>query len=642
MPTSSLQNLIAPTIKVGGAPLDAALYDELLEVVVDQTINALTMVTLRFDDSRLELLDQETFALGKTLEIALAGSEASPVVLAKVEITAIEPEILAAGRSSLLVRGLHKGHRLHYNRQTKTWLNTKDSDVISATAQDLGISATVTATDVTYPHIFRWNQTGMEFVLERARRAGLVLLCDGDALKFISLADQQGAAASQLAFGAQIIRFAVRTSTGGYTGDTVFSSWDVKNKQAIVSNGPTPAAVRQLGDAKFQSNSTLGSVYAGTSHYVDRALEDPAAATKAATAWVNAMYEDLVDMELACIGDVRLKAGVKITVANVGARFSGAYLVTTVRHVLSDAGYICYVTASGWDARTFAELVGADAGRRRMEGVAVAVVTANDESAANDGQQGRVKVKFPHYSNEDESWWVRLASPMAGASRGLYILPEVNDEVLVAFEEGDPNRPVVIGTLWNGRDAPPLASNTAVLNGKVEKRILKTRAGNLIEFNDEAGSEQVTIADKAGNKVVLFAKGGEEKITITAIKDMEINVANGLLSISAKNYSLTASEKITQKSSQGSTYEATQDLVLKSSANLKATATQNMELSATASFKISGTGGVEVASNANMKLSANANLELSAMAQFKASGAAMAEVSGGGMLKLGGALINIG
>ena len=97
-----------------------------------------------------------------------------------------------------------------------------------------------------------------------------------------------------------------------------------------------------------------------------------------------------------------------------------------------------------------------------------------------------MKVKFPWLAN-DESAWARLAVPMAGAGRGFYFIPEVNDEVLVAFEQGDINRPYVIGCVWNGRDAPPEpASKVVDASGKVNQRILKSRLGHTITIDDSA------------------------------------------------------------------------------------------------------------------------------------------------------------
>ena len=88
---------------------------------------------------------------------------------------------------------------------------------------------------------------------------------------------------------------------------------------------------------------------------------------------------------------------------------------------------------------------------QRMSGVVVGVVTNTQDPAG----LGRVKVKFPWLSDSEESFWARVATPMAGKGRGFYFLPEVEDEVLLAFEHGDARFPYVLGALWNGQDKPP-------------------------------------------------------------------------------------------------------------------------------------------------------------------------------------------
>ena len=129
---------------------------------------------------------------------------------------------------------------------------------------------------------------------------------------------------------------------------------------------------------------------------------------------------------------------------------------------------------------------GADA---RFYGVAMAIVTNNKDP---DGL-ARVKVRLPWISDDVESDWARVVSPMAGAGRGLYILPEVDDEVLVAFEHGNPSTPYVLGGLWNGKDKPPEANS----DGKNDIRVLKSRSGHVIRLDDTAGAERIEIVDKS-------------------------------------------------------------------------------------------------------------------------------------------------
>lgn len=118
-----------------------------------------------------------------------------------------------------------------------------------------------------------------------------------------------------------------------------------------------------------------------------------------------------------------------------------------------------------------------------IHGVVIGLVTNN-----NDPQGlGRVKVKFPWLSDQLESDWFRVSSPMAGGGRGMMFLPEIDDEVLVAFEHGNPQRGFVVGSLWNGKDKPPVPIGDAVQGSKVERRRIQSRIGHTIELDDKDG-----------------------------------------------------------------------------------------------------------------------------------------------------------
>ncbi|MCP4213806.1 MAG: phage tail protein [bacterium] len=144
----------------------------------------------------------------------------------------------------------------------------------------------------------------------------------------------------------------------------------------------------------------------------------------------------------------------------------------------------------------------------RTAGVAAGIVTNNRDP----DQLGRVKIKFPWLSDDNETDWVRIATLMAGADRGTVFLPEVDDEVLVAFEFGDINHPLVIGALFSGADAPPEGN----ADGQNNIRKITSRSGHEIVFNDDAqaGLEKVEIKTNKGHKIVLDDSTGQEKIEI--------------------------------------------------------------------------------------------------------------------------------
>jgi len=119
----------------------------------------------------------------------------------------------------------------------------------------------------------------------------------------------------------------------------------------------------------------------------------------------------------------------------------------------------------------FSQRTAPDGADARLPGVAMAIVTNNKDP---DGL-GRVKVKLPWLDDGFESDWARVVTAMAGAGRGLYWLPEVNDEVLVAFEHGRLDSLYVLGGLWNGKDKPPENNQ----DGKNNVRALKSRSGHV-------------------------------------------------------------------------------------------------------------------------------------------------------------------
>ena len=168
-------------------------------------------------------------------------------------------------------------------------------------------------------------------------------------------------------------------------------------------------------------------------------------------------------------------------------------------------------------------------GADRIYGVTIAIVTNNRDPK----KLGRVKVKFPWLSDREESHWARIATLMAGNTQGTYFLPDVNDEVLVAFERGDVRFPYVLGALWNGKDKPPATND----DGKNNIRVIQSRSGHCIRLNDENGKEKIEIIDKSGNNSLVFDTG-KNAIAITSSQDITLSANQGTLKLEAKTIEL--------------------------------------------------------------------------------------------------------
>ncbi|KCZ70549.1 hypothetical protein ANME2D_02569 [Candidatus Methanoperedens nitroreducens] len=196
-------------------------------------------------------------------------------------------------------------------------------------------------------------------------------------------------------------------------------------------------------------------------------------------------------------------------------------------------------------------------GRRsesRIYGVVVGIVTDNKDP----DDLGRVKVRIPRISGEDESNWARVASFMAGKERGAFFLPEVDDEVLVAFEYGDINIPYIIGSLWNGKDSPPITNN----DGENNIRMLKSRSGHIIRLDDTDGKEKIEIVDKTGNNMIVVDTK-DNKISIKSDKDIEISAPNGKVTIEARDIEAKSSASTKIEASAGMDLEASGTMNIK-------------------------------------------------------------------------------
>ncbi|GAB3023321.1 phage baseplate assembly protein V [Natronobiforma cellulositropha] len=227
-----------------------------------------------------------------------------------------------------------------------------------------------------------------------------------------------------------------------------------------------------------------------------------------------------------------------------------------------------------------------------LHGVYVGTVTDNEDPE----DLARVRVTFPWRDLDDESNWARLATPMAGEQRGVYALPEVGEEVLVAFEEGDIHSPYVIGGLWNGKAKPP-EKNT---DGENNRRLITSRAGHEIVLDDEKGEEKVEIQTPKGKRVVL-----EDEETVTITDD-----DGSTITLDSKGITLKSDSKLSLSGSE-----------------IELKADQDVSISGM-SVDIGGSSAVDIESKGNLGVDAGGMLDIGATGMAKIQSSAILTIKG--------------
>ena len=588
-------------IKVDGTALADTVVNRLAEAVIEDDLAQPAMFALRFYDPQLTLIDGTQFTLGSEVTISARNTGGQFAVLLTAEVTALEP-VLEQFRTELVVRGYDRSHRLYRGYKTRTFLQQTDSDIASTIAREAGLTADVTATAEQHAYVIQDSQTDMEFLRARAARIGFRIAVEGSKLKFRK-AEEAPLEAPAQEWSKTLFSFRTRKTGVAQANEVQVRGWDPQAKQAIVGRAAQVTDPNQVGDQKNGgqvAQQAFGS--AATLTVCDQPVGTQTEADALAKAVLDQLGANYLSAEGTCLGEPALRAGKLVEIKGVGQRLGGKYFVTCTRHVYTpDGGYMTTFLTSGF--RPYSLLAAADgaAPRHAVQGVVVGLVTNINDP---DGL-GRVKVKFPWLADTEESNWARPASAGGGSQRGLIVLPEVNDEVLVAFEHGDMSRPYIIGGLWNGNDSPPAS---AVKDGKVLTRAMKTRAGHTLTLqdDDESGDGFIQIKTKSGH--ILTLSDNDKQIQIkTSNNTVTLDDTGKRVEITTQSHSVTLDDqgRAVKVSSGG-------DLVLSGPGG---------------TLKIAA-GGIELVSNTNLKLQANANLSAQANALLDVKTSAILSIQG--------------
>ncbi|WP_068398345.1 VgrG-related protein [Kribbia dieselivorans] len=600
-----------PLITIGGRPLSAEVESRLSSVVVDDSVGVPDLAVISFLDDDADMLERAAVTIGAPLTVAVqqSGTGAAPTLFTG-EVTALEVELTPTGTRTI-VRGYDKTHRFRRGVRVEAFVNQTPADIIRAKAQAAGVP--VGRVDPFGSVQAHTAQVGSdwELIQRLAFESGVsVAVKDGKLVVGAPTGAASGPGANSarrnpmvLERGVNLVSLRATVTAADQVPSVEVRSWDVKAKKAIVakaSAGTSSATLDGVAPAKLAQAVGAPAIVAPRTNQLDAGGCD-----RVAKSIADRVGGSHAELEGVARGNPDLRAGEAVTLVGVGKPFNGKYTLTSTRHEFSDRGYVTAFSVSNSSDRSAYGLTtsgGMRARADRLDGMVVGIVSDIKDP---DGL-GRVRVTFPALSDDFVSAWSRTLQLGAGANRGFSVLPEVGDEVLVAFGLGGADEPYILGGLFNGRDRPKQPFDQAVDkgNGKVVQRSLVSRTGmalNMIESESEQkidistseGKQRITLVQKADAAIEIVSQG---PVNVTAQKDVTVTTSGGNIALD---------------STQGNITLAATNITLDAKADVKINAT-NLKLAAKATGELTG---------ATVKVAGQAMAELSAAAATTVKGA---------------------
>ena len=501
-------------------------------------------------DAAFATSDGAWFEPGQKIEIKLRYEDDSASEATVFKGLVVRHAIEMDARGALLKIELKdEAVKLTRPRRSAVYKDMSDSDVIAKLVGDAGLKAgTIASTEPAHKALVQYDCSDWDFIVSRADVMGLVVLAEDGALSAQTPATD-GAAKFELEFGREeIYDFEFETDAGCQDGDLKASAWDPKNQKAEDS-GAAQSPAETLGNL---TGSTLAGLIgfgpAVLTHMVP--LEQ-----KELQAWADASMARnrlaLVRGRLSTTGrgDVALLDMVKL--AGIGTRFEGSGLVTGFRHRLDAAGWRLDLQF-GLSSHNFSEQDGirqapAAGLLPAASGVQVGIV---DAVAEDPDKEFRISIVLPLLGPDQPPLWARLAAPYAGAGHGQMFRPEVGDEVVVGFFNQDPRHPVILGSLYSSKNAPPDAlaeddkdnKTKGIVTASGIKMLWLDGGKPALSFELPSGAkllldddkESILISDKHGNTITLDKDG----IAIKSSKDFKVDAGSGNVEIAGTQVDL--------------------------------------------------------------------------------------------------------
>ncbi|MDD2303236.1 MAG: type VI secretion system tip protein VgrG [Prolixibacteraceae bacterium] len=565
--TSRSSDLVTQKILVGGSELSRAY--SVMNIVVEKEINRIPTARIILLDGNpssqeFELSNQDLFLPGKEIEIK-AGYHSDEETIFKGIVIKHSLKIRTS-QSFLIVECKDKAVKMTIGRKSKYFYDSKDSDILGEIIGTYGLQNDVEATTVQQKELVQYNVSDWDFCVTRAQANGKVLVVDDGKIS-VKKPDASQAEVETVSFGATMLDFDAEMDARNQFQKVTSYGWNAADQELLQMEANDPS-VNLNGNVSYND---LASVIGLSNLELKNGGSTPDVALQAwadAKALFNQFSKTLGRVKFQGIPAVKPNTTLKLE--GVGDRFNGKVYVSAIRHQVTEGDWT--VDAQfGIDPNWFSETVEINdapaAGLlAAVQGLQIGVVTQLENDP--DGEN-RILVRMPIISGDEQGIWARVSTLDAGKERGSFFLPEIGDEVIVGFINGDPDHPVVLGMMNSSAKAAPLTAADAN-----NEKGFTTRSKMKFIFNDDKKS--VILETPAGKKITV-----DENAGIIQIEDENSN-------------------KMTMDSG-GIKIESQGDISIKATGDVKIEGT-NVTVSANAQLKASGSGGAELSTSAIAKI----------------------------------------
>ena len=550
--------IMVPVITIDGIDLETKDRNtHLVNLRVSRTSGAAATAQLWLDMTHS---DCDWIQIGSDIKISAVALESGPsdgpIFTGSVTSLGIEVE---TRRTHLIVGAHDASFPLGQKTISSSRLNMSAKAIITSIAADFGLTADIDSVlGVDMLEHVQESGTAHQFITEIARTFGCEWFVEAKKL----VIRRRVATAPMIIKGdEELRRFSARFSAIEQVQSVTVRRWDSAHKQVVsgskdlsttddLARSNVPITVRAHRRSRTVRRPGTGVTIPGL---VADAAKPDSLAEGIVRRHESAMLTGRGEV------DVRpdLKPGVRVEITDVKTEWNGTYYVTAVEHVFGDSKpFVSRFVIGELEPTTIVDLLGSPATGmydRIASSLAIGVVTDNNDP----DRLNRVKVRIPALSDDNESRWARLVQQGAGKNRGWVTVPEIDDEVVVAFEHGDIQRPFVLGGLWSGKDQVPDVKD-GVKNGRVESRSFTSRLGHRIEFRDGPNEREQHVLIVLNDKKTKLHLG-TDKIEIHAAdkpiqvktKDATIDLTEaGDVKIEAVNIVINAKQNLDLKAAQ--------------------------------------------------------------------------------------------